>query len=75
MGRHPNLAKIEQKMESGKSFSLTRSEYIKITGVDIPQDKRYTENNSAVAKRAHINGYIVKVVPEVIQFIPETEAN
>ena len=37
-------------------------------GVDIPQDKYYTEHKSAVSKRAKEYGYRVKVIPEVLQF-------
>ena len=55
-------------MESGEDFTLSRPEYLKLTGVDIPQDKSYTEKRSAVAKRAKECGYVLEVIPEQLVF-------
>ena len=68
MSRRPNLDSIVKRLDEGKDFFITRVDYIKETGVDIPQDRRYTENRSAIAKKAHERGYSIKVVPEVLCF-------
>ena len=68
MGRKPDLSEIEKKFQSGQSFSIDRTEYIRLTGIDIPQDKRYTEKQSAVSKLAQKHGYWVEVVPEILNF-------
>ena len=65
---HPKLEMIIKKMEKGKDFDLTRSEYIILTGCDIPQEKNYTEKRSAVAQRAREHGYDVIVIPERLVF-------
>ena len=46
MPRKPNLLSIEPLFKKGNDFKLTRQEYIKKTGIDIPQDKNYTEKRS-----------------------------
>lgn len=68
MARHPILDGIKKRMAKGKDFQLTRTQYIQLTGVDIPQDKSYTERRSAIAKAANENGYEVEVVEEIIKF-------
>ena len=68
MSTRPNLIQIEKRMQNGKNFTLTRADYIKLTGVDIPQDKYYTERRSAVARRARDNGYVIEVIPEKLVF-------
>lgn len=68
MAKKPILDGIISEMKKGKDFTLTRSQYLSLTGTDIPQDKSYTEKRSAVAKRAAENGYYIQVVPEVLQF-------
>ena len=69
--RKPNLKEIEEKFELGADFSLSRKQYIELTGVDIPQDKYYTEKCSAIAKTAGRYGYRITVIPEVLQFQKE----
>ena len=66
--RHPKLGGLIEKMKRGKDFSITREQYIKMTGVDIPQNKYYTEKSSAIAKAAEDNGYTVEVIPERLKF-------
>ena len=66
--RHPKLDKITDILKEGKNFSLNRSQYIGLTGIDIPQQKSYVENKSAVAKLAEKYGYKIIVVPEVLEF-------
>ncbi len=66
--KKPDLTKIENKMESGKDFTITREQYLKLTGADIPQKKSYTEKDSAVAKRAKKMGYTITVIPEKLVF-------
>lgn len=68
MPRHPKLGGLIKRMLKGNDFQLTRTQYIQSTGVDIPQDKSYTEKRSAVAKAADENGYVVEVIEEVIRF-------
>lgn len=55
-------------MEKGRDFKIDRQEYIKLTGVDIPQKKSYAEKDSAVAKSAKKYGYEIHIIPEVIEF-------
>lgn len=66
--RKPNLDLIIKMLEKGKTFRITRAEYIKLTGADIPQQKSYTEKRSAVAKQAHEYGYDIEVIPEILIF-------
>ena len=68
MSKRPNLDNIKLMFEEGENFSLNRSKYINLTGVDIPQNKSYTEKRSAVARCADEYGYYVVVVPEVLEF-------
>lgn len=67
MGK-PNLDGIKKKMNNGKDFVLTRNQYIKLTGADIPQDKYYTSKRSAVAKLAEQMDFSVEVIPEQLVF-------
>lgn len=67
--KHPKLDGIIEKLKSGVNFSLNRSQYIEMTGIDIPQNKYYTEQASAIAKRAKQFGYKIVVIPEVIEFV------
>ena len=67
MGK-PKLEKIEEKLKQGRNFKLTRERYIKLTGVDIPQNKYYTENNSAISRVAKEYGFEIKVIPEQLEF-------
>ena len=69
MARKPNLSTIEEMFKKGKDFKLTRQAYIQKTGADIPQRKRYTEKDSAIAKMAQKYGYVVEVIPEVLCLI------
>ncbi len=69
MGKRPNLSGMKKYFVKGNDFCINRDQYIKITGIDIPQGKSYTENKSAVAKMADQYGYKVKVIPEKLEFI------
>ena len=64
----PKLGKIEEIMEKGKNFTITRAQYINYTGADIPQDKNYTKKRSAIAKMARLYGYDIEVIPETLSF-------
>ncbi|MCR5796950.1 MAG: hypothetical protein K6G63_03425 [Eubacterium sp.] len=66
--KKPDLSKLISKMKKGSDFTITRSQYIAWTGIDIPQSKSYTEKKSAIAKRATEMGYEVKVIPEQLAF-------
>ena len=68
MSRHPKLEGIKKRLAKGKDFQMTRTQYIQSTGIDIPQDKSYTERRSAIAKVANENGYEVEVIEEIIKF-------
>lgn len=68
MGRRPKLETIIKRFEKGENFTLTRKEYIKNTGADIPQDQTYTKSKSAVAKKAMEYGYKIDVIPEKLIF-------
>lgn len=64
----PNLEKIKEMLEKNEDFSLTAEQYKRKTGLDIPKEKSYTENRSAVAKEAERHGFQVEVVTEIIKF-------
>lgn len=66
--KHPKLDGLINKMKRGKDFTVTREEYIKMTGIDIPQKRSYTEKDSAIARAAKENGYTVVVIPEKLEF-------
>ena len=68
MQNKPNLKKFDQLFQKGENFKITREMYISITGTDIPQRKYYTQNQSAIAKKAAEYGYIIEVVPEILCF-------
>lgn len=68
MASRPKLVEIEKMFEKGKEFTLSREMYIKLTGCDIPQDKNYTKNRSAIANRAKSYGFRIDVVPEQLVF-------
>lgn len=63
-----NVEIIKGKLLKGKDFTLNRSDYIRYFGKDIPQNKYYTEKNSAIAKAVKDFGFEIKVVPEVLHF-------
>lgn len=66
--KHPNLDKIEDILSKGKDFDLTDEEYYQLTGVHIPKNKWYTENNSAVARIANEHKFEITVVIRKIEF-------
>ena len=68
MGKRPKLDKIVSKMGEGKDFTLSRNQYLKMTGTEPPKDKWYTEKRSLVARCAEEHGYVVAVIPEVLEF-------
>jgi len=41
---HPEMKQIISLLEKGKDFSLDQYQYRKMTGIDIPKSKYYTEN-------------------------------
>ena len=73
MGRGPDFAKLERTMEAREDFSLTRSQYRDSTGRNLPKEKWYIENRSAVAFCAREYGFRVEVVPETIRFVKESK--
>lgn len=68
MSKHPDLSKIEKMFLEGNNFHLSRQQYINYTGIDIPQNKSYTQTKSAIAKKAQEYGYYVEVIPEKLIF-------
>ncbi|MGO4972683.1 hypothetical protein ACTQ56_12030 [[Clostridium] aminophilum] len=66
--KKPNLIEVDKLLERGKNFELTRENYLKMTGADIPQDKNYTKKRSAVAKHARNYGFTIEVIPEKLVF-------
>ena len=64
----PKLERIVDRFKKGKNFSLSREEYIRLTGADIPQSASYTRSSSAIAKRAKEYGYQITVIPETLVF-------
>ena len=68
MAKHPDLAPIIEMLQQGQNFRIDRKQYIKYTGIDIPQDRNYTEKRSSVAKKAREFGYDLRVIPETLVF-------
>ena len=68
MAKRPNLSKVELLFKEGRSFKLSREQYIEKTGADIPQEKSYTENKSAIAKMAKNYNFSTEVIPEILIF-------
>ncbi len=64
----PKLEKIVDMFQLGENFSITREQYIYLTGADIPQSKSYTESKSAIAKKANSFGFKIEVIPELLKF-------
>ena len=52
----PNLKEINNLLLSGKNFSLTESQYLKSTGLNIPKSEYYLKNKSAIYKDAEKYG-------------------
>lgn len=72
MSKNPDLTEIEKQMEKGETFELTTEQYLLSTGINLPQNKSYTENRSAVAKVARVHGFRIRVEEKII-FIKEAE--
>ncbi len=68
MGKHPKLDGLLRKMREGKDFEISRSQYKKLTGIDIPQDKKYTEKRSSISKKANDEGFDIEVIEERLVF-------
>ena len=64
----PRLDEIEDMLLKGKDFDLSSEDYYRLTGTHIPKNKWYTENNSAVAKRANEHKYEITVVIQKLEF-------
>ena len=69
MGRRPKLDYFIDAFLRGEEFAITRNDYVRITGIDIPQDTYYTKNRSAIAKKAHEYGYEIQIIPEQLKFV------
>ena len=68
----PKLGKIEKLLESGEPFSLTNTQYKQKTGLDIPKNRSYLVNSSAVSKLAKEKGFKIVVQELKITFEKET---
>ena len=66
MSKKPNLNGLEAYFTKGKNFSLTDAEYEKITGAMLPKNISYLRNNSALAKKARLEGYKVEVIEKTV---------
>lgn len=69
MGKRPKLQEIEERLKKGEAFEITRDQYKRSTGIDTPQDKYYTMNHSAVAKKAAEFGFKIEIEPERLKFV------
>ena len=56
----PNLSSFKLLFQSGKSFSITEEQYIKESGLNLPQQP-YLQKSSALAKMAKEYGYAIEV--------------
>ena len=64
----PDLKEINKLLLSEKNFSLTESQYFKITGLNIPKSKYYLKNKSAVYKDAEKYGYVIELQEKTLIF-------
>lgn len=66
--KKPNLKGIDSLFSSGKSFSLTESQYYKETDATMPKDFYYLKNRSAIAKLAKKYGFKIEIKEKTIMF-------
>ena len=64
----PKMDKMAILLKKGEEFTINSLEYKRLTGAEIPKNKYYTENNSAVARKAMDYGYKITVIPEQLVF-------
>lgn len=61
MSKNPNLSNLLPLFEADSNFTLTETEYKKMTGANLPQNTKYIEEKSALSKYAEKLGYKVTV--------------
>ena len=66
MGKRPKLGSLDSLFKSGKSFSLTDSQYEAKTGVRLPKDRRYLLHRSALAQLCKEQGYKLSVQEKMV---------
>ena len=64
--KHPNFDKLYPLFESGEDFSLTEAQYKQSTGVSLPKNNRYLQQESALARIAKENGYKVVITERTV---------
>lgn len=64
----PNLKNIEKQLQTGVDFSLTDSQYLKSTGLNIPKSEIYLKSKSAIRKKAEQYGYKIQLVEKTLIF-------
>lgn len=70
MATRTKLKKLDHLFNKGSTFQLTNSQYEKLIGENLPKEKWYLENRSAVATVAKEHGYQLKmIVDKTIEFI------
>lgn len=63
-----DFSKIAEMLESSNDFSLSESQYKKLTGRTMPKDISYLIHKSAVAKFAESKGLKIHVQEKTITF-------
>lgn len=64
----PDLSKVKKMFESGEDFSLTDKQYRNKTGLSIPKNNSYLIRDSAIAKEAQRNGFVISLQERTIIF-------
>lgn len=75
MGKRPKLENLELYFEKGKPFSLTDAQYEARTGLELPKDKYYLLNNSALAKNCKEKGWKIRLQEKIVFFEKCQEEN
>ena len=55
---------LDKLFKRKPSFTLTDAEYRELTGYELPKDKQYIKNSSAISRYAHKMGYVIDTVEE-----------
>ena len=66
MSKKPQLEKLDSLFAKGNNFSLTDAQYEKKTGTQLPKDKYYLLNKSALAKKAEKEGYTIELIEKKV---------
>ena len=66
IGKRPKLENLESFFKKEKAFTLTDAQYEATTGLQLPKDKYYLLNNSALAKICKEKGWKIKLQEKTV---------